>query len=445
MASSDSYWSNQMTMMATYTKIQQHLSSLSAFDINIKTKAIKLLRKICDNIISNPTELKYQDLNFVKIHQKLNKCSPAIELLYDVGFKPSNDGLRLKCDRTGLAFQFIVQLRLSLKDSQLSFKDKSSSQDKATKYNFENESIFSKATNIKNESIFAKQLRELHVVFKAPNDLPSQIAANAKKISELQTQNASDSVIQQLSDHREALVFVHELETSAQTDLESKEALQTVKEMVEVWFQANIVENCDSSDGSVSRKLEAPIILMKQQIEMTLQMKKSMQLQAKVLKRARDEATKSRNELHDMMAKFSNALHDQQRGSTGKEEEKVYDPYDIDEKAFGAFIVEKVSQKTALRVFNKVDEDEAIQPSQIITVLIYLSVLHLKYIEKIEKRQEMKLDKEKLKQSLMPSFKWILENKFGSESNVSCGLNIGEYKLLGNWLIEYYESNKNLS
>eukprot|EP01083_Nonionella_stella_P034485 94375_1 len=145
--------------------------------------------------------------------------------------------------------------------------------------------------------------------------------------------------------------------------------------------------------------------------------------------------------------------------SKKKQEEKVsessetvkeeYDPYDVDEKQFGRFIIEKVNEKTANRLMqhlktgkNKVGDDEVIKPSQIIIVLLYACVLYLKYIEKTQKKEEVKVDKKRLKQSLMPAFNWMLENRFGSEYNVSNGLNTGEYKQLGTWLIEYYETKQ---
>ena len=57
---------------------------------------VKLLLKICSNIINNPTQTqKYGHLNLQKIVQKLSNCEPALKLLMLVGFEISENKTRL--------------------------------------------------------------------------------------------------------------------------------------------------------------------------------------------------------------------------------------------------------------------------------------------------------------------------------------------------------------
>ena len=61
-----------------------------------RNKGIKLVLKIFGNIQNNPSQIeKYGDLHARKINDKLNKCKPALNLLYIAGFKKSNDSTRL--------------------------------------------------------------------------------------------------------------------------------------------------------------------------------------------------------------------------------------------------------------------------------------------------------------------------------------------------------------
>eukprot|EP01083_Nonionella_stella_P121025 363370_1 len=96
------------------TAISQHLSDLSTVDTTTRTKATKLLGEICDKILSNPSEPKYHDLNLANIQKKFNQCPSAISLLYDIGFKLSNDGLRLKWVQNETNSRLLLQLNKSL-------------------------------------------------------------------------------------------------------------------------------------------------------------------------------------------------------------------------------------------------------------------------------------------------------------------------------------------
>merc|ERR1719410_114598 len=61
-----------------------------------RNKGIKLLTKVYSNILANPQDPKFRDLNFSKIRKKLDKCRPAFYLLFTAGFSQSVDGQRLQ-------------------------------------------------------------------------------------------------------------------------------------------------------------------------------------------------------------------------------------------------------------------------------------------------------------------------------------------------------------
>ena len=70
--------------------------NLYAFSQSDRNKGTKLLLKIFGNLLNNLSELeKYGNLNFIKISKKLEKCNPAIHLLFIARFEKSNDGKRL--------------------------------------------------------------------------------------------------------------------------------------------------------------------------------------------------------------------------------------------------------------------------------------------------------------------------------------------------------------
>eukprot|EP01084_Bolivina_argentea_P274228 467352_1 len=127
----------------------------------------------------------------------------------------------------------------------------------------------------------------------------------------------------------------------------------------------------------------------------------------------------------------------------------IYNPYDVNEKEFGQFILEKVNEKTAQRLMQHLknaqsktssssneDDNDIIKASQCIHVLLFACVLFLKYKEKTEKKPEIQIDKKKLKKSLMPGFNWMLQNKLKNNKTVKKS----QYKILGQWLQEYYKT-----
>ena len=56
---------------------------------------IKLLLKIINNIIENPSNTKYQNLNYNKIESKFIKCPCCMDILFYCGFYKSSNGQRL--------------------------------------------------------------------------------------------------------------------------------------------------------------------------------------------------------------------------------------------------------------------------------------------------------------------------------------------------------------
>ena len=54
-----------------------------------------MVSKICRNILGNPSQIqKYGNLNAERIKAKLSKCRPALNVLFIIGFKKSNDCTR---------------------------------------------------------------------------------------------------------------------------------------------------------------------------------------------------------------------------------------------------------------------------------------------------------------------------------------------------------------
>merc|ERR1719361_3275682 len=63
-----------------------------------RTSGLKLITKIFSNVIANPKEEKYKDLNFTKIATKLEAFEPFVDLLIIGGFVISPNGERLYFD-----------------------------------------------------------------------------------------------------------------------------------------------------------------------------------------------------------------------------------------------------------------------------------------------------------------------------------------------------------
>lgn len=76
--------------------VAKRLTDLWEIEESEREKGIKLLQKIYGNILANPNDPKFRDLNFSKIRKKLDKCRPAFYLLFTAGFSQSVDGQRLQ-------------------------------------------------------------------------------------------------------------------------------------------------------------------------------------------------------------------------------------------------------------------------------------------------------------------------------------------------------------
>ena len=57
---------------------------------NDRNKLTKLLLRIFDNIIKNPNNPKYQNLNYNTIYKKFVKCKSCVDLLICSGFYKIN-------------------------------------------------------------------------------------------------------------------------------------------------------------------------------------------------------------------------------------------------------------------------------------------------------------------------------------------------------------------
>jgi len=61
---------------------------------------LELLMQILGNVINNPNEPKYRDMNFSKIRGKFKPCPSALYYLFDAGFSQSFDGSRLQFENS---------------------------------------------------------------------------------------------------------------------------------------------------------------------------------------------------------------------------------------------------------------------------------------------------------------------------------------------------------
>ncbi len=89
--------------------MNKHLCDLWKIEPIRREKSIKLLSKICTNILSDPSHTKYHDLNFKRIKKILNECKPAIALLFAIGFKVMNK-TRLKWECNDVNLNSILNL-----------------------------------------------------------------------------------------------------------------------------------------------------------------------------------------------------------------------------------------------------------------------------------------------------------------------------------------------
>eukprot|EP01084_Bolivina_argentea_P012865 24092_1 len=94
--------------------MNEHLSDLWKIETIQRKKSIKLLNKICKNILSDPSDTKYHDLNFQRIKTKLNECESSIALLFDIGFKLSIHKTRLRWECNDVNVNLLLNLSQNL-------------------------------------------------------------------------------------------------------------------------------------------------------------------------------------------------------------------------------------------------------------------------------------------------------------------------------------------
>ena len=100
-------------------KLVEHLDDLWDIDESERQKGIKLLHRICGNILTDPSNPKFRDLNFVKIGKKLDQCQPALLLLFDVGFTISTNTQRLQLEANDITINNIRTLQEALSAKQM--------------------------------------------------------------------------------------------------------------------------------------------------------------------------------------------------------------------------------------------------------------------------------------------------------------------------------------
>ena len=100
-------------------KFAEHLNNLWDIDESERQKGIKLLHRICGNILKDPSNRKFRDLNFVKIGKRFDHCQPALLLLFGAGFTISADTERLQLEANELTINNIRNLQSALSAKQL--------------------------------------------------------------------------------------------------------------------------------------------------------------------------------------------------------------------------------------------------------------------------------------------------------------------------------------
>ena len=106
---------------SSMNQIYQHLTDLWDIDESERQKGIKLLQQICSNILADPSNLKFRDLNFAIIGEQCDECQPALLLLFDAGFTLSEDGQRLILKSNELNIVMIRIIFESLSDETMVF------------------------------------------------------------------------------------------------------------------------------------------------------------------------------------------------------------------------------------------------------------------------------------------------------------------------------------
>ena len=98
----------------TMEKIEEHLKDLRDVDEPKRQAGIQYLEQICNNILSDPSNPKFRDLDHSEIEKKLDQCQPALLLLFDVGFIRSEDNQRLRLESDDIIINNIQKLKDAL-------------------------------------------------------------------------------------------------------------------------------------------------------------------------------------------------------------------------------------------------------------------------------------------------------------------------------------------
>jgi len=96
--------------------LRKRLTALWEIEESEREKGIKLLTKVYSNILANPSDPKFRDLNFSKIRKKLDQCRPAFYLLFTAGFSQSVDGTRLQWPNNQITRKLIEKASKGLED-----------------------------------------------------------------------------------------------------------------------------------------------------------------------------------------------------------------------------------------------------------------------------------------------------------------------------------------
>ena len=92
----------------------EHLQGLRNVDDPERQEGIKCLQQISSNILSDPSNPKFRDLNHAEIGKKLEGCQHALLLLFDVGFILSENDQRLQLKADDLSINNIQHLQDAL-------------------------------------------------------------------------------------------------------------------------------------------------------------------------------------------------------------------------------------------------------------------------------------------------------------------------------------------
>lgn len=71
-------------------------------DEDSRNQGIKLVTQIFGNILKDPSNQKFRDLNFSKIRKRFSKCRPCLYILFSAGFSQNVDGSRLQLDTANI-------------------------------------------------------------------------------------------------------------------------------------------------------------------------------------------------------------------------------------------------------------------------------------------------------------------------------------------------------